>query len=109
MYRRVFGDSLPATVNYLCVTLTPFNAILHTSRLYSMFRDYRKGLIYNENFLFYEGWDDQASQVLFACDDELQLPCRKLQTVDKVRDIRRGFFSYKASKSAIFSDFLMLL
>ena len=34
---------------------------------------------------------------------------RSVQTVDKVRDIRRGFFSYKASKSAIFSDFLVLL
>ena len=30
---------------------------------------------------------------------------RSVQTVDKVRDIRRGFFSYKASKSAIFSNF----
>lgn len=68
--------------NYLCVTLSPSNAILHTSRLYSMFREYQKGVVYEENFLFYEEWDNLASQVLFACDDELQLLCRRLYGLD---------------------------
>lgn len=79
---RFLGIPCRRLPNYLCVTLTPSNAILHTSRLYSMFREYRKGIVYKENFLFYEGWDDLASQVLFACDDELQLLCRKLHDLD---------------------------
>lgn len=61
--------------NYLCVTLTPSNPILHTTRLYSLFQDYRPGVAYPEPYLFYEGWDDAASEMLFACDRELQKLC----------------------------------
>lgn len=62
--------------NYLSVTLTPSNQILHTARLYSMFRDYTPEKNYPKNFLFYEEWTDEASQTLLECDDELQKLCR---------------------------------
>lgn len=64
-----------ALPNYLSVTLTPSNPILHTARLYSLFFDYEIGKYYPRNFLFYEEWDDFASEVLFACDMELQKLC----------------------------------
>ena len=64
--------SLP---NYLCVTLTPSNPILHTTRLYSMFKDYEQGITYPRNFLFYEEWNDDSSSMLFTCDGELQKLC----------------------------------
>ena len=35
--------------NYLNVTLTPSNQILHTTRLRTLFADYEKGKIYNKN------------------------------------------------------------
>ncbi|MGN1373564.1 MAG: NAD/NADP octopine/nopaline dehydrogenase family protein [Candidatus Coproplasma sp.] len=62
--------------NYLCVTLTPSNPVLHTSRLYSLFKDYEEGKTYNRNPLFYEEWDNQSSQVLFEMDEELQNLCK---------------------------------
>ena len=40
--------------NYLNVTLTPSNPILHTSRLYSLFQDYAAGKTYRSVPLFYE-------------------------------------------------------
>ncbi len=61
--------------NYLCVTLTPSNPILHTTRLYSMFKNYEDGKHYSRNFLFYEEWTDNSSSMLFACDEELQRLC----------------------------------
>ncbi|MCQ5120699.1 NAD/NADP-dependent octopine/nopaline dehydrogenase family protein [Massilicoli timonensis] len=61
--------------NYLSVTLTPSNPILHTTRLYTMFKNYREGMKYPRNFLFYEEWDDASSQMLIDCDQELQTLC----------------------------------
>lgn len=62
--------------HYLSVTLTPSNSILHTTRLYAMFRDYRPGDVYPGNILFYEEWSDFSSEMLIACDRELQELCR---------------------------------
>ncbi len=67
-----------ALPNYLAVTLTPSNPILHTTRLYSMFKDYSRGDVYSKNFLFYEEWTDRSSEVLFSCDKEVQNLCRAI-------------------------------
>ncbi len=64
--------------NYLCVTLTPSNPILHTTRLYTMFRDYVPGMVYPKNFLFYEEWTNDSSEMLLACDAELQELCNRI-------------------------------
>ncbi len=61
--------------NYLAVTLTPSNPILHTTRLYAMFRDYMPGIVYPRNFLFYAEWDLPSSEALLQCDAELQVLC----------------------------------
>lgn len=64
--------------NYLSVTLTPSNPLLHTARLYAMFKDYHAGMVYEHNFLFYEEWDDASSEMLIACDRELQELCNAI-------------------------------
>lgn len=61
--------------NYLVATLTPSNPILHTSRLHSMFSDYLEGHVYERNSLFYEEWNNSSSELLLACDAELQALC----------------------------------
>ncbi|RVU97544.1 hypothetical protein EII22_05175 [Coriobacteriales bacterium OH1046] len=65
--------------NYLVETLTPSNPILHTTRLCSMFSSWEPGIVYPANILFYESWDDASSELLIACDDELQRVCRALE------------------------------
>ncbi len=81
--------------NYLCVTLTPSNPILHTTRLRTEFADYKEGVVYPRNILFYEEWTDESSRLLFACDDELQNVCRKLSKLD-LRNVRSLKLHYES-------------
>lgn len=79
---NVIGELLDIKVNplpnYLNVTLTPSNPILHPSRLYSLFKDYKEGMVYKDIPLFYEDWTDEASNYLISCDNELH------QVLDKI-------------------------
>lgn len=50
-------------------SLTNSNPILHTGRLYSMWKDWR-GELYDHNILFYKEWTDEASQLLIDMDSE---------------------------------------
>ena len=85
-YAEVVGGMLDlpceALPNYLVVTLTPSNPILHTTRIYSMFKDWHKGETFDHNILFYEEWTDEASKIMIDCDAELQEICGKLDRLD---------------------------
>lgn len=83
--------------NYLSVSMTPSNPILHTSRLYSMFKDYTPGKKYDRNFLFYGEWSLEAAQLMIACDDELQLLCRTIPlNLDSVHSLKDYYESHTA-------------
>lgn len=64
--------------NYLNITLTPSNPILHTTRLYSMFKNWNPDVVYPSDLLFYESWDNQSSEILLKCDEEVQKLCRAI-------------------------------
>ncbi len=64
---------------FMALTLTPSNPILHTARLKTIFTDYSQGVTYDSLPLFYEDWDDASSELLLACDDEIQDICRALK------------------------------
>lgn len=51
------------------VSLTNSNPILHTGRLYSMWKDW-DGEVYDHNILFYKEWTNEASQMLIDMDVE---------------------------------------
>lgn len=59
------------------VSLTNSNPILHTGRLYSMWKDW-DGEIYDHNILFYKEWTLEASQILIDMDAEF------MQLLDKL-------------------------
>lgn len=63
------------------VSLTNSNPILHTGRLYSMWRDWN-GEIYDHNILFYKEWNDEASQLLIAMDAEFMQLLTKLPVAE---------------------------
>lgn len=68
--------------NYYEATFTNSNPLLHTSRLYSLFKDWKEGIYYDHNFLFYEEWTTEAAEILAAMDNELfaildKLPVRQ--------------------------------
>ena len=77
--RDLFDLPVAELPNYLVETLTPSNPILHTTRIRTMFRNWTPGITYDHNILFYEEWDLASSNLLLACDDELQTVCRALE------------------------------
>ncbi len=89
--------SLP---NYLSVTLTPSNPILHTTRLRTLFADYVPGKVYDRNPLFYGEWSDASSELMIACDGELQNMCRMLDQMDltNVRSLKLHYESDTVEK-----------
>ena len=64
--------------NYLAVAFTPSNPVLHTSRIYGMFKDYVPGNHYPTNELFYEKWTIDSAEILLNCSDELQQLCKAI-------------------------------
>ena len=64
--------------NFLNLTMTPSNPILHTTRLYTLFYDWHEGVTYRSIPLFYEEWNDESSELLLKCDEEVQNICRAM-------------------------------
>lgn len=74
--------------NFLEVALTPTNPILHTSRTYELFGRYDKEHEFAEKSKFYVGWTDDASETLFAMDDELHTLLDAMPVIDTSAIIR---------------------
>lgn len=74
----LYDKPCKAIPNYLNLTMTPSNPILHTTRLRTIFEDYHEGVVYDKLPLFYEEWDDASSKLLIACDEEEQQICKAL-------------------------------
>lgn len=81
---------------FLNLTLTPSNPILHTSRLRSLFSNYKEGVIYLTMPLFYEEWDDSSSELLLASDEEVQMICKALPQFQLgfVKSLREHYESF---------------
>jgi hypothetical protein len=67
---ELFNTPVTALENYLEAALSNSNPLLHTVRLFSLFRDYVPGMVYPKHYLFYEEWDDHTSSLLLDCDNE---------------------------------------
>ncbi len=57
--------------NHLEASITNSNPLLHTSRLYTMFKDWKPGITYPRNYLFYEEWTEEAAELYIRMDSEL--------------------------------------
>lgn len=82
--------------NYLSVTMTPSNPILHTTRLATMFEDYAPGKVYDRNPLFYGEWSDKSSKRLLDCDAEHQHMLKMLDKMD-LSDVKSLIVHYDNS------------
>lgn len=78
----LFDKSCIPLPNYLNLTLTPSNPLIHTTRLKTLFNDYYEGKTYDRVPLFYEEWDNAASELLLKCDDEVQNICNNIKQFD---------------------------
>ena len=70
---ELYGIEVMPLSSYLDVTLINSNPILHTSRLFTIFKDYVGGDEngYDKLPLFYEHWTDETSCLLEKMDNEL--------------------------------------
>lgn len=82
MISDLFETECIALPNYLNITLTPSNPILHTVRLNTIFRNYQKGMCYKQLPMFYEDWSDETSELIFQCDKEVQMICKAVKEID---------------------------
>ena len=60
------------------VSLSNSNPLLHTSRLYTMWKDWKPGMSYEHNPGFYSEWTIEASELYIAMDEEFQQLLKKL-------------------------------
>lgn len=75
---ELFDRPVKLLKNYYEASITNSNPILHPARLYSLFSNWNKNVYYGRRFLFYEEWDDAASENLVALDKELFMLLDKL-------------------------------
>lgn len=61
--------------NYLTVAFTPSNPILHTARLYSIFKNATAESAFPQMIKFYSEWNNLSSRVLLDMDLEVQAIC----------------------------------
>lgn len=75
---KLFDRPVSLLKSHYEASFTNSNPILHPSRLYSLFANWDKDVYYDRQFLFYEEWDNQASENLVALDNELFMVLDKL-------------------------------
>jgi len=79
----LLGMDIEPLPNFLTVTFTPSNPIVHTARLFSLLNaDQQVTKKFEYNIPFYGEWDDLASKMLIGCDNELQKICNVLSNLD---------------------------
>ena len=74
--RDALSDMLRTPIHLLSshyeVSLSNSNPLLHPSRLYSLWKDWHSGIVYDRIPLFYEEWTDEAAELYINMDNELQ-------------------------------------
>ena len=75
---RLFHTPVKLLDSYYEVSLSNSNPLLHTSRLYSLWHDWKPGRNYERNPGFYSEWTMEASELYIAMDEEFQTLLKRL-------------------------------
>lgn len=68
--------------SYYEVSLSNSNPLLHTARLYTMWKDWEPGMTYDRVPDFYCEWTIEAAELLIAMDEEFQTLLKKIGLKD---------------------------
>ncbi len=79
---HLFDTPVNLLDSFYGVSLSNSNPLLHTSRLYTMWKDWHEGIYYPKQCLFYEDWTVEAAQLYIDMDNEFQTLLRKLGVKD---------------------------
>lgn len=69
---KMFDTPVSLLDNFYEVSLSNSNPLLHTARLYTMWHDYKPGVFYPRQNMFYEEWTVDAAQLYIDMDKEFQ-------------------------------------
>ena len=75
---KLFNTPTKLLDSYYEVSLSNSNPLLHTSRLYTMWKDWVPEMSYDENPEFYCEWTIEAAKLLIAMDEEFQALLKKI-------------------------------
>lgn len=75
---ELFKTPVRLLSSYYEVSLSNSNPLLHTSRLYTLWRDWKPGMSYERNPGFYSEWTIEASELYIAMDEEFQTLLEKI-------------------------------
>lgn len=95
---HLFGTPIIVLNNFLEASLTNSNPILHTGRLYALWKDYQGELFKNPS-MFYADWTDEASDYLIKMDEEFQTLLRKLGIKEDVIPTLLDYYESYDAKS----------
>lgn len=69
---QLFRTPIKLLGSHYEVSLSNSNPLLHTSRLYTLWHDWKPGMSYEKNPLFYSDWTIEASELYISMDEEFQ-------------------------------------
>lgn len=76
--QELFDVPIVLMDSYYEVSLSNSNPLLHPARLYTMWKDWHPGVVYERNPFFYSDWTLEASELLIKMDNEFQALLRAL-------------------------------
>lgn len=77
LIKLMFGKDVQK-IDYSSVTLTSSNAVLHTARMFGLFKK-RENKIFKDKIYFYSDWNDESSEIFQKCDNEIMKICEKIK------------------------------
>lgn len=89
------GLKTACAANFLAVSLTPSNPVLHTSRIYELFKGTSRTQLFDSRQNFYVGWTNFASETMLQMDDELHALFDSMPELD-MTSVRRLTDHYEA-------------
>ena len=75
---KLFKTPTKLLDSYYEVSLSNSNPLLHTARLFTMWKDWKYGVSYDRNPEFYSEWTVDAAELLIAMDEEFQTLLKKI-------------------------------
>lgn len=79
---KLFNTPTKLLDSYYEVSLSNSNPLLHTARLYTMWKDWTPGVMYDNIPDFYSDWTLEAAELLIDMDEEFQLLLKKIGLKD---------------------------
>lgn len=99
--KQLFHTPTQLLQSHYEASLTNSNPLLHPSRLYTLWKDWHEGIVYDKNPYFYADWTLEAAQLYIDMDAEFQTLLRTLPVrPEAIPDVLTYYESHDAASLA---------